>query len=137
MKKFLNEFKEFAIRGNVIDMAVGVVIGGAFKAIVDSLVADIITPFLGLFANQDLSDKVFVIRDVAIKYGSFISSIINFALMAFVIFMIIKMLNKVKGLGKKEVVVEAEVTTKTCPYCLSEVPIKATRCKHCTSELDK
>ncbi len=137
MKKFLNEFKEFAIRGNVIDMAVGVVIGGAFKAIVDSLVADIITPFLGLFANQDLSDKVFVIRDVAIKYGSFISSIINFALMAFVIFMIIKMFNKVKGLGKKEVVVEAEVTTKTCPYCLSEVPIKATRCKHCTSELDK
>lgn len=137
MKKFLNEFKEFAIRGNVIDLAVGVVIGAAFKAIVDSLVADIITPFIGLFANQDLSDKVFMVRDVAIKYGSFISSIINFALMAFVIFAIVKMLNKVKGYGKKEVAVQAEVTTKSCPHCLSEVPLKATRCKYCTSVLDK
>lgn len=137
MKKFLNEFKEFAIRGNVIDLAVGVVIGAAFKAIVDSLVADIITPFIGLFANQDLSDKVFMVRDVAIKYGSFISSIINFALMAFVIFAIVKMLNRVKGYGKKDVVVQAEVTTKSCPHCLSEVPLKATRCKYCTSVLDK
>lgn len=137
MKKFLSEFKEFAIRGNVIDMAVGVVIGSAFKAIVDSLVKDIITPFIGLFANQDLSDKVFVVRDVAIKYGSFISSIINFALMAFVIFIIIKMLNRVKDLGKKDVLVQAEATTKSCPYCLSDIPIKATRCMHCTSVLDK
>ena len=136
MKKFLAEFKEFAIRGNVIDMAVGVVIGGAFKGIVDSLVKDIITPFIGLFANQDLSDKVFMIGDVAIKYGSFISSIINFALMAFVIFTIIKMLNKVKDYGKKEVATQAEATTKTCPHCLSEVSIKATRCKYCTSALD-
>lgn len=137
MKKFLSEFKDFAMRGNVIDMAVGVVIGAAFKAIVDSLVADIITPFLGLFANQDLSDKVFMVKDVAIKYGSFISSIINFILMAFIIFSIIKMLNKLKGYGKKEVVVQAEVTTKTCPYCLSEIPLKATRCMHCTSVLEK
>lgn len=137
MKKFLNEFKDFAIRGNVIDLAVGVVIGAAFKAIVDSLVADIITPFIGLFANQDLSDKVFMVRDVAIKYGSFISSIINFALMAFVIFAIVKMLNKVKGYGKKDVAVQTEVTTKSCPHCLSEVPLKATRCKYCTSVLDK
>ncbi len=137
MKKFLLEFKEFAMRGNVIDMAVGVVIGAAFKAIVDSLVADIITPFIGLFANQDLSDKVFMIKDVAIKYGSFISAIINFVLMAFVIFSIIKMLNKLKNHSKKEVVVQAEVTTKVCPYCLSEIPLKATRCMHCTSVLEK
>jgi large conductance mechanosensitive channel len=137
MKKFLSEFKEFAIRGNVIDMAVGVVIGAAFKAIVDSLVADIITPFIGLFANQDLSDNVFMINDVAFKYGSFISAIINFALMAFVIFIIVKMLNRVKGYGKKEIEVQTEVTTKTCPHCLSEVPLKATRCMHCTSVLDK
>ena len=137
MKKFLSEFKDFAMRGNVIDMAVGVVIGAAFKAIVDSLVADIITPFLGMFANQDLNDKVFMVKDVAIKYGSFISSIINFILMAFIIFSIIKMLNKLKGYGKKEVVVQAEVTTKTCPYCLSEIPLKATRCMHCTSVLEK
>jgi large conductance mechanosensitive channel len=137
MKKFLSDFKEFAMRGNVIDMAIGVVIGAAFKAIVDSLVADIITPFIGLFANQDLSDKVFMIKDVAIKYGSFISAIINFVLMAFVIFIIVKMLNRVKGYGKKEVEVQAEATTKSCPHCLSEVPLKATRCMHCTSNLDK
>ena len=137
MKKFFSEFKEFAIRGNVIDMAVGVVIGGAFKAIVDSLVKDIITPFIGLFANQDLSDKVFTIGDVAIKYGSFITSIINFALMAFVIFTIIKFLSKIKDYGKKEVSVEAEIVTKVCPHCLGEIPIKATRCMHCTSVLEK
>ncbi len=136
MRKFLSEFKEFAIRGNVIDMAIGVVIGTAFKAIVDSLVNDIITPFIGLFANQDLSDNVFMVGDVAVKYGSFISAIINFALMAFVIFIMVKLINRAKSFGKKEEVVKAEVTTKICPYCLSEVPNKATRCKHCTSALE-
>ena len=136
MRKFLSEFKEFAIRGNVIDMAIGVVIGTAFKAIVDSLVNDIITPFIGLFANQDLSDNVFMVGDVAVKYGSFISAIINFALMAFVIFIMVKLINRAKSFGKKEEVVKAEVTTKICPYCLSEVPNEATRCKHCTSALE-
>ncbi len=136
MRKFLSEFKEFAIRGNVIDMAIGVVIGTAFKAIVDSLVNDIITPFIGLFANQDLSDNVFMVGDVAVKYGSFISAIINFALMAFVIFIMVKLINRAKSFGKKEEVVKAEVTTKICPYCLSEVPNKAMRCKHCTSALE-
>lgn len=138
MKKFLSEFRDFAIRGNVIDMAVGVVIGAAFKAIVDSLVNDIITPFIGLFANKDLSENVFMIGEVAIKYGSFISAIINFLLMAFVIFTVIKVINKARTYGKKEKPVEAvEAVTKDCPYCLSEIPIKATRCKYCTSELNK
>ena len=135
MKKFLAEFKEFAVRGNVIDMAVGVVIGGAFKGIVDSLVNDIITPLIGLFANQDLSSNVLPIGDVAIKYGSFLSAIINFILMAFVIFLMIKLINKAKDFGRKEKPVVVEPTTKVCPYCLSEVSKDATRCKHCTSEL--
>lgn len=135
MKKFLSEFKEFAVRGNVIDMAVGVVIGGAFKGIVDSLVNDIVTPLIGLFANKDLSNNVFMIGDVAVKYGSFLSAIINFALMAFVIFLMVKLINKARNFGKKEKPVVVEPTTKVCPYCLSEVPKEATRCKHCTSTL--
>ncbi|WMJ22496.1 large conductance mechanosensitive channel protein MscL [Paludicola sp. MB14-C6] len=134
MKKFISEFKEFAIRGSVVDMAVGIVVGGAFKGIVDSLVKDIITPLVGIIANQDLSDKVFMIGDVAIKYGSFISAIINFALMAFVIFIIIKFINKIKRFGKKEEAVV--VTTKICPFCKSEIPLEATRCAHCTSVLE-
>ena len=135
MKKILSEFKEFAVRGNVIDMAVGVVIGGAFKGIVDSLVNDIVTPLIGLFANKDLSNNVFMIGDVSIKYGSFLSAIINFALMAFVIFLMVKLINKARNFGKKEKPVVIETTTKVCPYCLSEVPKEATKCKHCTSTL--
>ena len=133
MKKFLSEFKEFAVRGNVIDMAVGVVIGGAFKGIVDSLVNDIITPFIGLIANKDLSDNVLMIGDVAIKYGSFVTAIINFILMAFVIFLMVKMINKARSFGKKEKKPEIP-NSKTCPYCLSEIPKDASKCKYCTSE---
>ncbi len=135
MKKFLNEFKEFAMRGSVVDMAVGIVVGGAFKGIVDSLVNDIITPLIGLIANQDLSDKVYMIGDVAVKYGSFISAIINFVLMAFVIFVMIKLLNKARSIGKKETVVAP--TTKICPYCKNSITIDATRCGHCTSILEE
>lgn len=135
MKKFIYEFKEFAIRGNVIDLAVGVVIGGAFKGIVDSLVNNIITPFIGIFANQDFSDKVFLIGDVAIKYGSFVSSIINFVLMALVVFIMVKVLNTAqKKMKPKE---EAVVTTKKCKYCISTISIEATRCPHCTSILEE
>jgi large conductance mechanosensitive channel len=135
MKKFFSEFKEFAMRGNVIDMAVGIVVGGAFKGIVDSLVNDIITPIVGIVANKDLSNHVFMIGDVAIKYGSFLSAVINFILMAFVIFIMIKFINKIKRLGKKEEA-ETATTTKVCPYCKNEVPIEATRCGHCTSVLE-
>lgn len=134
MKKFLSEFKTFAMRGSVIDMAVGIVIGGAFKAIVDSLVGDIITPLIGLIANKDFSEEVFMIGEVAIKYGWFISSIINFLLLAFVIFIMIKMLNKARTFGKKEQ--EAAPSTKTCPYCKNSIPIAATRCGFCTSLLE-
>lgn len=134
MKKFLGEFKEFAVRGSVVDMAVGIVVGGAFKGIVDSLVKDIITPLIGLIANKDLSSNVYMIGDVAVKYGSFISAIINFILMAFVIFVMIKLINKAKSFGKKETITVA--TTKTCPFCKNNIPLDATRCGHCTSVME-
>ena len=137
MSKFLNEFKEFALRGNVLDLAVGVIIGGAFQGVVNSLVQDIISPIIGLFANQDFSNLVINIGDVQIKYGSFITAIINFIIMAFVIFLIVKGMNKLASLGKhEEVAATEEPTTKVCPYCCSEIPISATRCPNCTSELN-
>ena len=136
MSNFLKEFKEFALRGNVLDLAVGVIIGGAFQGVVNSLVQDIISPIIGLFANQDFSNLVINIGDVQIKYGSFITAIINFIIMAFVIFLIVKGMNKLASLGKhEEVAATEEPTTKVCPYCCSEIPISATRCPNCTSEL--
>ncbi|MDE6312841.1 MAG: large conductance mechanosensitive channel protein MscL [Lachnospiraceae bacterium] len=134
MKKFLKEFKEFALRGNVVDLAVGVIIGGAFQAIVTSLTSDVISPFIGLFASTDFSDLVLTINGVAIKYGSFITAVINFIIMAFIIFLFIKLLNKLTSFDKKEEK-PAAPTTKECPYCFSEIHIKAIRCPHCTGEI--
>ena len=123
IKKFLEEFKAFAMRGNVLDMAVGVVIGGAFTAIVTALV------------NADFSNVGIHIGDVTIGVGSFINAIINFLIVAFVLFMVIKTVN---ALHKKPAEPEApaEPTTKVCPYCQSEIAIKAVRCPHCTSKLE-
>ncbi|MCQ4795009.1 large conductance mechanosensitive channel protein MscL [Anaerofustis stercorihominis] len=137
MKKFFQEFKEFALRGNVMDLAVGVIIGGAFQAIVNSLVKDIISPLIGLFAKTDFNDLVINVLGVNIKYGSFITNVINFIIMAFIIFMLIKGLNKLAEIGKKKNDLPEEPTTKICPYCLSEIPINATKCAHCTSELSE
>ncbi|WP_138269336.1 large conductance mechanosensitive channel protein MscL [Anaerofustis stercorihominis] len=134
MKQFLNEFKEFALRGNVMDLAVGVIIGGAFQAIINSLVKDIISPIIGLFARTDFSDMVITVLDVQIRYGSFITAVINFLIMAFIIFVMVKMLNKLASIGKKQKEDEAP-KTKKCPYCLSEIPVEATKCAHCTSDL--
>lgn len=138
MKKFLSEFKKFALRGNVIDLAVGVIIGGAFQAIVNSLVGDIISPLLGLIAKEDFSSWVLNIGGVEIKYGSFLTAIINFFLMAMVIFLFLRGLNKLLSLGKKLEAPEAPKapTTKVCPFCKSEIAIDATRCPHCTSVLE-
>lgn len=133
MKSFIAEFKKFLLRGNVIDLAVGVIIGGAFQKIVTSLVDDIISPLIGLVANTDLSAMVATVGDVEIRWGAFITAIINFIIMAFVIFLIVKAINKAAELGKKKE--EETPTTKKCPYCKSEIPIEATRCPHCTSEL--
>ena len=133
IKKFFEEFKAFAMRGNVLDMAVGVVIGGAFTAIVNSLVNDIINPAIGLFFNADFSDVGVHIGDVTIGVGSFINAIINFLIVAFVLFLTIKAINM---LHKKPVEEPKEPTTKKCPYCQSEIAIKAVRCPHCTSKLE-
>ena len=135
IKKFFDEFKAFAMRGNVLDMAVGVVVGSAFTAIVNSLVNDIISPIIGLFFNADFSDVVIQIGDVGIGVGSFLNAVINFLIVAFVLFVVIKFIN---GLHKKPAApaAPAEPTTKVCPYCQSEIAIKAVRCPHCTSKLE-
>ncbi len=137
MKKFLKEFQEFAMQGNVIDMAVGVVIGAAFKAIVDSLVADIINPIIGLVADKDLSKYALEINEnLSINYGSFISAVINFIIMAFVIFCLVKAINKAKSVVAKPEEAPAAPTEKECPYCKNKIPVAATRCGFCTSKLE-
>ena len=140
MKKFFDEFKAFISRGNVMDMAVGVIIGASFKAIVDSLVADIINPLLGLFGGMNFSEyKLQLIGDATLNYGNFITAIINFVIMAFVIFCIVKFMNGVsaKFAKKKEEEEPAASTTKQCPFCKTEIAIDATRCPHCTSVLNE
>ncbi len=136
MKKFLQEFKDFALRGNVMDLAIGVIIGAAFQSIIKSLVDDIISPLIGLIANMDLSALSFQILDVPIRYGAFLTAVINFIIMAFAIFLLVKGMNVLASLGKRNKEAEPEApTTRECPYCFSEITIKATRCPHCTSEL--
>ena len=135
IKKFLEEFKAFAMRGNVLDMAVGVVVGGAFTAIVTALVDDIINPVIGLFFKMDFSDVVINLGGSSIKIGDFVNNVINFLIVAFVLFVVIKAIN---ALHKKPVepAAPATPTTKACPYCQTEIPIKAVRCPHCTTKLE-
>ena len=135
MKAFMKEFKEFISRGNVMDMAVGIIIGGAFTAIVNSLVADIINPLLGCFVSMDFSAwTIPLVGEAALGIGNFINAVISFLIMAFILFSIIKAMNKAASIGKKPEE-PAEPTTKICPYCKSEIAIEATRCPHCTSQL--
>lgn len=137
MKKFAGEFKEFISRGNVVDMAVGVIVGGAFTAIVNSLVNDMLTPILGLITGgQDFSGLMIKIGDTEFKYGSFVSAIINFLLIAAVLFILVKAMNQIH-IGKKKEEAPAAPTTKVCPFCKSEINIEATRCPHCTSQLEE
>jgi large conductance mechanosensitive channel len=162
-KFMFKEFKEFALKGNVVDLAIGVIIGGAFQKIVTSLVNDIIMPAISIFTGKiDYSDLVFTVGDVSIAYGSFITAVLDFLIVAIALFLIIKYINKLNkkleeaklneltkfgGLNekitnnkffkkkhKKEEKLP-EPTTKICPYCVSEISIKATRCPHCTSVL--
>ena len=142
-KNFVSEFKKFAMRGNVIDMAGGIIIGAAFGKIVDSLVKDVLMPPIGLLLGKvDFSDLKIVLTEgenpVSINYGLFINALISFIIVAFAVFILIKAINKLQEKMIKEEKAEevaAEPTTKVCPYCCSEVAIKATRCPHCTSEL--
>ena len=145
------EFKEFAMRGNVVDMAVGIVIGAAFGTIVKSLVADILMPPIGLLmGGVDFSNLFIIVKEgsvagpfatladaqaagaVTVNYGVFINTIISFLIVAFAIFMVIKGMNSMK---KQEEEAPAEPTEKDCPHCFTSIPIKATRCPHCTSEI--
>ncbi len=144
MKKFMKEFKEFALKGSMIDLAVGMIIGAAFTAVVNSLVTNLFNPIIALVTGGvDLNElwKIpvgAVLEDgtqATINIGAFISSVINFVIMALVIFMIVKAVNKARTLKKKEE--EAAPTTKKCPFCQSEIPIEATRCPHCTSQLSE
>jgi len=125
------EFREFAMRGNVLDLAVGVIIGGAFGKIVGSLVNDMLMPIIGLIlGGVNFSEKAFTLGAAVIKWGSFVQSIIDFVIIAFVIFLIIKGAN-----ATKKAPPPADPTTKECPHCFSVISIKATRCPNCTSEL--
>ena len=142
MKKFMAEFKEFISRGNVMDLAVGVIIGGAFGAIVKSLCDDVIVPCIQLIIGKiigvnSIEEMTAVLNVGPIAFGNFIAAVINFLIMALIIFLMVKAINKFMSLKKKEEKAEEEATTKTCPFCCSEIDIKATRCPHCTSELDK
>lgn len=139
-KGFLNEFKKFIMRGNVIDMAVGVIVGGAFTSIVTSLNQDILTPILGIFGGTDFSNLAVKLGSgetaPVLTYGNFITAVINFLITAFVIFCLIKAINTLSDkFTHKEEQPEAP-TTKKCPYCKSEIAIDATRCPRCTSQLD-
>ena len=165
------EFKEFALKGNAIELAVGVIVGSSFQSIIKSLVNDIIMPLISLlFGKVDFSEWVWKIGNTTIPYGSFISAIVNFILVAFALFLVVKYINKlnrkieeakkqeaqrieklrkksklfdkfskqfVNNEEEKEEILEPEATTKLCPYCLSEINIKAIRCPHCTSKLEE
>jgi large conductance mechanosensitive channel len=143
----VSEFKEFAMKGNVVDLAVGVIIGGAFGKIVDSLVKDMVMPMVGrLLGGVDfrhlylnLGSKTFETLEAAekagapiMKYGAFINTVVDFVIIAFAIFMAIKVMNRIK---RAETPASAEPTTRECPHCLSAIPLKATRCAHCTAQL--
>ena len=135
MKNFINEFKAFISRGNVMDMAVGIIIGGAFTAIVTSLVEDIITPIIGMIGGFDFSSFVVTVNNSNLAIGNFINAVINFLLIALVLFSIIKAVNKAASVVKKPEEAPAAPTTKICPYCKSEINIEATKCPCCTSDL--
>lgn len=138
MKKLMAEFKEFIMRGNVLDLAVGVIIGGTFGDIVTHLCDDLITPLIQFIIGKivgvkDIDEMTKVLNVGPFAFGSFVSAVINFLIMAIIIFAIVKAVNKLMSLTKKQ---EEEVTTKQCPFCMSEIDINATRCPHCTSVLE-
>ena len=149
MKKMMEEFKKFALKGNMIDLAVGVIVGGAFNSIVTSLVNDIFMPVLSLFTGKLDFANWFIALDgnkymtiaeaqeagaATLNYGNFISGVINFIIMAFVVFMLVKGINKLK---KEEPAKPAAPTTKKCPFCKTDIPLEATKCPRCTSTLEQ
>ena len=139
MKKFMGEFKEFIAKGNVLDLAVGVIIGGAFGAIVTALIDNLINPLIACIGGTDIGFAFEIIKGneaTKVDIGAFISAILNFIIIAFIVFLIVKSANKAKeAAAKKEEEAEEEPTTKVCPFCKSEIDIEATKCPHCTSDI--
>jgi large conductance mechanosensitive channel len=130
----LKEFKDFIMRGNVLDLAVAVIIGGAFGKIVSSLVSDILMPLVGLIMGQvNFAELAWTVGEASVKWGMFVQTIIDFVVIAFVIFLIVRSANRMKKPAPAPA--PAEPTTKECPHCFSTIHIKATRCPNCTSEL--
>jgi large conductance mechanosensitive channel len=142
MKKFFNEFKKFIMRGNVLDMAVGVIVGGAFTAIVTSLNKDVLTPLLSVILGGTDFNALQVVLGSGeeapiLAYGNFITAVINFLITALTVFCLVKIINTVsEKMAKKKEEAPAAPTTKKCPYCKTDIAIEATRCPHCTSQLD-
>ena len=142
MKKFFNEFKKFIMRGNVLDMAVGVIVGGAFTAIVTSLNKDVLTPLLSvILGGTDFTALQVVLGSgeeaPILAYGNFIKAVFNFLITALTVFCLVKIINTVsEKMTKKKEEAPAAPTTKKCPYCKTDIAIEATRCPHCTSQLD-
>ena len=134
---FFSEFKTFALKGNVMSMAVGVIIGGAFSGLVTSLTTNIITPLLNCFGKMDgqVSKLAFKIKGQSLEFGIFLADVINFLIMAFIVFLLVKGMNALSSIGAKKEE-PAAPTTKKCPYCKSEIPIDATKCAHCTSDVE-
>ncbi len=134
---FLKEFKEFALKGNMIDMAVGIIIGGAFSGLVTSLIDNIITPLINSLGSVDAEKSGLVVKvnGQTLNFGALIGDILNFIIMAFVVFLIVKAINNLSKVGKKKEVKKEDPTTKKCPYCFSEIDIKATKCPCCTSDI--
>ncbi len=135
MKKFFAEFKEFALRGNVMDLAVGVIIGAAFGAVVTSLTDNIISPIIGLFTGANFDSLHAEVLGVNFTYGAFITAVISFVITALVVFLLVKGMNRLSSIGKKPAA-EEEPTTKVCPFCCTDIPAKATRCPNCTTQLE-
>ena len=134
MKKFLQEFREFAIRGNVMSLAVGVIIGSAFQGVVSSLTNNLLSPIIGLFTRQNFDSLELNIFGISLKYGAFITSVINFFIMAFVVFLLVRAMNKLLSLGEKKK--EPAPPARLCPYCKTPIHKEATRCPACTSEVE-
>lgn len=138
MKKFFGEFKEFIAKGNVLDLAVGVIIGGAFGAIVTALIDNLINPLIACIGGTDIGFAFEIIKGneaTKVDVGAFISAILNFIIIAFIVFLIVKSANKAKEAAAKKEEAEEEATTKTCPFCKSEIDIEAVKCPHCTSDI--
>ena len=131
MKKFFSEFKAFALKGNVLDLAVGVIIGGAFTGIVTSLTDNFINPLIKFIT----AGQAYTIDDVKVFASNFASAVVNFIILAFILFCLVKAINKMMTIGKKPEEAPAP-TTKKCPYCCTDIAIEATRCPHCTSVLE-